>query len=114
MADRAGDAFIIERRERRLLVRIRFRQGARKQRHWCVTGFAMAGRLDATGPQQDVDALAVEGLAGSIAVQGLQPGAVRILMTGGTARRREEGFRRNILAIFGLGIRGAERLISRL
>jgi hypothetical protein len=65
-----------------------------------MAAIAVAGELDALGPQQNVDAGSIEGCSKGIGVQRLAPLAVRFPMTASAIRRRQESFRLNEIAAF--------------
>jgi hypothetical protein len=97
MTDRAGDAFVIERGERRLLPLALLDERAGKERDRRVAGFAVSRRLDAAGAEQDVGAFAIERLARGVAMERFGPGVVRVGVAFGATRSGKELFNGNQL-----------------
>src|SRR5271169_4084088 len=58
-------------------------QAAREHNDWIVAAIAVSRELDAFGPDEDVDARAVEGCSEGVGVQRLTPLAVGFIVTMG-------------------------------
>jgi hypothetical protein len=63
----------------------------------------MTREFNPSRTQQDIGTFTVERLSGSVAMKGLSPGCVSVLMTIETPRGRKELLDRNQFSVFGLG-----------